>query len=835
MQITTSHQPRILAVLGPTNTGKTYLALERMMAHGTGMIGFPLRLLARENYDRVVQIKGPGQVALITGEEKIIPPHARYFMCTVESMPLEREVDFLGIDEIQLCADPERGHIFTDRLLNARGRSETIFMGSETIAPFIRRLVTDVEFEKRPRFSKLTYSGSKKITRLPARTAIVAFSAAEVYSIAELLRRQKGGAAVVLGALSPRTRNAQVALYQSGEVDYIVATDAIGMGLNMDVDHVAFAALSKFDGQRMRPLSPSELAQIAGRAGRYMKEGTFGVSADCPNMENDIVTRLEEHQFDAIKRIYWRNSKLRFTSVAILQKDLTKSPSSKGLTRVHSPEDERTLDFLSQNPDVVRHAKTPKNVKLLWEVCQVPDFSKTHSDSHPSLLGQIYIHLCSHHNKLPHAWVKSHVMRLDRMEGDIDTLTQRLASIRIWTYISQRAYWLEDPEFWQNATRTIENKISDALHDQLTKRFVDRRTTTLMKRLKDRADLLAGVSKSGEVSVEGHYVGHLQGFNFVADEVDNPHAKRAINTAALKALRMEINERVKLFEEEPESAFSLNESGYVLWRDIACARLYKGNDILHPRLETLPFDLLDSPMQIRVQKRLEGWLKSHIAKTLKPLFQLQKIQFSGATRGLVFQLCENMGTLARTGVSSLIQDVEPANRRLLRKQGLVIERHSLYCPQLLKANAVHLRANLWTLFHQPEYCPPWPKPGLVSFESETMTRSRFYEALGYQMIGNFCLRVDMMERIASLAWERTKKPASFINVDFVSLAGCTPKRMSEILIFLGYDIEETSLGFKLSRRKSNRKKKPHMLKNKAKRHRVSLNPDSPFAILKNFK
>jgi ATP-dependent RNA helicase SUPV3L1/SUV3 len=838
MQINSLHQARIKAVLGPTNTGKTYLALERMMAHASGMIGFPLRLLARENYDRVVKVKGPSQVALITGEERIVPPHARYFLCTVESMPLERDVEFLGIDEIQLCADPDRGHIFTDRLLNARGRSETFFMGSETIAPLIRRLIEGVEFEKRPRFSKLTYSGSKKITRLPARTAIVCFSASEVYAIAELIRRQKGGAAVVLGALSPRTRNAQVGLYQAGEVDYIVATDAVGMGLNMDVDHVAFAALSKFDGKHMRSLTPSETAQIAGRAGRYMKDGTFGVTADCPPMEAEVIERLEEHQFDNIEHIYWRNSRLRFTSVEVLQKDLTQSPQTKGLIRPRMAEDERTLEFLSKNMDVMAHAKSPKAVKLLWDVCQIPDFSKTMSDSHPRLLGQIFIHLSTHHYQLPNDWVSGHVMRLDKTEGDIDTLTQRLSAIRIWTYIAQRATWIENSSHWQDMTRVIEDKLSDALHEQLTKRFVDRRTSTLLKRLKDRDDLLAAVTKSGDVLVEGHFVGQLEGFHFVADEVDNPHAKRALNAAALKALRLEMDQRVSVFEDEKDDAFSVRDDGYILWRGVACARLFKGSDVLHPRLETLSFDLLDEPLRQRVQMRLQRWLKSLIEKHLKVLFQLQKLEAKGAARGLAFQLYEGLGTVVRNDVLNLIEDVKSHERRILRKFGVVIERHSIFCSKLLKAPAIHLRALLWCLFHEPDIQPAFPSAGLMSFPSDAQTSSKFYEAIGYFRLGSLCVRIDMVERITSLAWERTKKAPCLIDGDFVSLAGCSIAQMAEILTKIGYHIDKSDDGFKVGRNKAYMKKTKVQGKDQMKPKLIRtpfIDPNSPFAKLKDLK
>lgn len=833
MQIDTSSNARISAVLGPTNTGKTYLALERMMAHGTGMIGFPLRLLARENYDRVVKIKGPDQVALITGEEKILPPHARYFLCTVESMPVDHTVDFLAIDEIQLCADPERGHIFTDRLINARGQAETMFMGSQSIDPLIRRLIPDVQFDQRPRFSKLTYTGSKKITRLPNRSAIVAFSASEVYAIAELIKRQKGGAAVVLGALSPRTRNAQVGLYQAGEVDYIIATDAIGMGLNMDVDHVAFAALSKFDGHQMRRLQAPELAQIAGRAGRYMTDGTFGVTADCPPLDPEIIDRLESHEFDNIEQIYWRNSRLRFTSVDTLQMDLRRAPQTHGLIRPRIPEDEITLDFLSKNPDVIKYANHPKAVKLLWDVCQIPDFAKTMSDSHPRLLGQIYQHLSTHKNMLPTDWVAGHVQRLDRTDGDIDTLTQRLAGIRTWTYISQRSKWLVDPLHWQDITRQIEDKISDALHEQLTKRFVDRRTSALMKKLKDKDDLLAAVTKSGDVLVEGHFVGRLEGFHFAADETDNPHAKRAVNAAALKALRQEMDRRVAAFEDEKDEAFNLRDDAYILWRGTPCARLYKGNDALSPRLETLAFDLIEDGLRDRVKARLSKWLDHYIRHTLKPLFDLETAKLNGPARGVIFQLREGLGTLARKQALDLIRDIESKDRKTLRKYGVVIARHSIYCPKLLKAAAVRLRADLWTLYHQPDIAPVYPASGLMSFVAQPDTPRLFYEQIGYQMYGNRCLRVDMAERIAELAWEKTKKRPADINADFTSLAGCSVTVMADILRRMGYHIEKSADTLKVQRKKAHIKKKKKA--NPTRQRPVRIDPDSPFAQLKDWK
>ncbi|HLN25750.1 MAG TPA: helicase-related protein, partial [Patescibacteria group bacterium] len=459
---------RVIAVLGPTNTGKTHLAIERMLGHRTGMIGFPLRLLARENYERILRLKGANAVALLTGEEKIIPKHPSYFVCTVESMPLDRRVEFLAIDEIQLCADPDRGHVFTDRLLHARGASETMFLGAETIKPLLRRLVPEVEFISRPRFSELTYTGPRKLTRLSPRSAIVAFSAADVYSIAEMVRRQRGGAAVVLGALSPRTRNAQVGLYQAGEVDYLVATDAIGMGLNMDVDHVAFAALRKFDGRAPRGLEASEVAQIAGRAGRHMNDGTFGTTGDIGGLEPDIVEAVESHAFQPLKTLQWRNAELRFTSVEALQGSLNRHPDRPGLIRSRDADDQLALQALARDEEVLKRAGSPDHVRLLWDVCQIPDFRKSLAEQHTRLLGAIFRHLTSPGRRLPADWLDAQVKRIDRTDGEMDTLITRIANVRTWTYVSHRADWVADPLAWQERTRAIEDRLSDALHERLT-------------------------------------------------------------------------------------------------------------------------------------------------------------------------------------------------------------------------------------------------------------------------------------------------------------------------------------------------------------------------------
>src|SRR5271170_7984532 len=547
---------RLWAVLGPTNTGKTHLAIERMLGHQSGMIGFPLRLLARENYDRIVALKGARAVALITGEEKIVPPYAQWLVCTVESMPLDRPVDFLAVDEIQLCGDAERGHVFTDRLLHARGVFETMLLGSDTIRPLLRRLVPEAEIASRPRFSTLHYTGAKKLTRLPTRSAVVAFAVADVFALAEAMRRRQGGTAVVMGALSPRACNAQVGLFQSGEVDYLVATDAIGMGLNMDLDHVAFARLVKFDGFAPRRLAPAEIAQIAGRAGRHMSDGTFGTTGELGPLDPEIVEAVESHRFDPLTRLNWRNTRLRFDSVAALLRSLDERPSLPGLVQARAADDHRALQALARNREVAELASHRGAVRLLWEVCQIPDFRKVMSDSHARLLAHIFTHLAGPEERLPTAWIAGQMANLDRVDGDIDTLMVRIAHTRTWTYITHRGDWVEGATAWQERARGIEDRLSDALHDRITQRFVDRRSAFLVRHLAGDAEILASVDKAGEVRVEGTYVGRLDGFRFVPDAAEGD-AMRTLVTAANRVLRSEVMARARrLAAEGDDEAFA---------------------------------------------------------------------------------------------------------------------------------------------------------------------------------------------------------------------------------------------------------------------------------------
>src|SRR5881394_2146880 len=546
----------VTAVLGPSS----------------GMIGLPLRLLAREVYNKCVERVGAEQVALVTGEEKIKPASPRYWVSTLEAMPRDLDVSFVAIDEIQLGADLERGHVFTDRMLNRRGRDETLVLGAATMRNMVEKLLPGANILSRPRLSTLNFAGEKKLTRLPRRSAIVTFSADEVYAIAELIRRQRGGAAVVLGSLSPRTRNAQVALYQSGDVDYLVATDAIGMGLNLDVDHVAFAADRKFDGYQFRRLNPAELAQIAGRAGRATRDGTFGTTGRCPPFETELAQALESHSFEPIKLLQWRNTTLDFASVGALQASLAETPKQSGLTRAPIAEDILVLEHAARDDEIRSLANTRQAVERLWDVCQVPDYRKISPATHAELATTLYGFLMRE-GTIATDWFALQVEQADRTEGDIDTLSNRIAHIRTWTFAANRPDWLVDPEHWQGVTRGVEDKLSDALHERLTERFVDRRTSVLMRRLRENAVLETDISKSGEVVVEGHAIGRLDGFIFTPAASAAGSEAKALASAAQKALAGEIDLRATRLAQAADGQFVLATDGVIRWLGQPVARL----------------------------------------------------------------------------------------------------------------------------------------------------------------------------------------------------------------------------------------------------------------------
>ena len=777
---------KITAVLGPTNTGKTFLAVERMLGHRTGMIGFPLRLLARENYERIAAAKGASQVALVTGEERIVPPYARWFVCTVEAMPMERDVSFLAVDEIQMVADRERGHVFVDRLLHARGRNETMFMGAESARPLIRRLVPEAEFVVRPRLSTLSYAGPRKITRLPRRTAIVAFSAAEVYEIAELVRRQRGGAALVFGALSPRTRNAQVAMYQSGDVDYLVATDAIGMGLNMDIDHVAFAATAKFDGRHMRRLAAPELGQIAGRAGRNMANGTFGTTADVGGLDADLVEAIEEHRFPPLTHCYWRNSDLDFRTLDGLLATLDRRAPLAELIRVRDADDHLALQALARDADI--RALARGRIALLWEVARIPDFRKQMADTHPRLLAKIFGHLAGPAARLPQDWVDAQIKRIDDAEGDIDKLLQKIAAIRTWTYVSHRPDWIADAEGVQARARAVEDKLSDALHERLTQRFVDRRNAVIVRKLADGSELLAAVTAAGEVLVEGIPAGRLDGFEFRPDPSLEASAT-ALRAAANRALRRDVGLRVARFAEDDDAAFVLLPDARIAWHGQPVARLGAGPSPLAPEIALARADLLEPAHRQIVAKRLEAWLQTTLKAKLLPLLRLTQPGLPAAARGLAYELAAALGAIAAADASIAPASLDKTARGALGARGVVVGTSCLYVPALKDQASVALRALLWSV-HRAEAGAP-PPNGRISVANEGQPAGLMAACL-FLPAGPVYVRADRLEKLAQALAQRWAKGGFALDPEWRKIVACDAATLPAIVASLGYRMVRAS-------------------------------------------
>ncbi|WP_439407761.1 helicase-related protein [Bradyrhizobium sp. DASA03076] len=801
----------VTAVLGPTNTGKTHLAIERMLAHSSGLIGLPLRLLAREVYNKIVARVGPEAVALVTGEEKIKPRSPRYWVSTVEAMPRDLDVSFLAVDEIQIASDLERGHVFTDRILNRRGRDETLLLGAATMRPIIERLLPGVSMITRPRLSQLEFAGDRKITRQPRRTAIVAFSADEVYAIAELIRRQHGGAAVVLGSLSPRTRNAQVAMFQNGDVDYLVATDAVGMGLNLDVDHVAFASDRKFDGFQFRRLTPAEFAQIAGRAGRATRNGTFGTTGRCGPFEPELVNALQNHIFDPVKMLQWRNSKLDFSSLGALQVSLNLAPGHETLTRAPIAEDMRVLDHAARDVEVRDIAHGKAAVERLWEACQVPDYRKLSPAAHAELVTTLYGFLMRK-GCIPDSWFAAQVEQADRVDGDIDTLSARIAQIRTWTFVANRPDWLKDPDRWQGIAREVENKLSDALHERLTERFVDRRTSVLMRRLRENTSLNTEIGKTGEVIVEGHVIGRLDGFTFAPDAAEAGSDAKALQAAAQAVLAGEINTRAEKLGNAPDDQFVLTSDGTIRWTGDAVARLTAAEEALHPRIRIISDERLTGAPREKVQARLDLWLKTHIEKLLGPMFELSRAEdVTGIARGIAYQLVEALGVLERPKIANELKDLDQPSRATLRKYGVRFGAYHIYFPGILKPAARALAALLWALKQDNvdlsalSGAQHLASSGRTSFPVDKSLPRDAYRVLGYKQAGERAVRVDILERLAdlirpALAWRENspgEKPAgAFDGRSFVvtqamtSLTGSAGEDFASVLRALGYRMEK---------------------------------------------
>ncbi len=781
---------RIAAVLGPTNTGKTHYAIERMLGYRTGMIGLPLRLLAREVYDRIVAVRGPGVVAMVTGEERIVPPRAQYWVCTVEAMPEGMGCDFVAIDEIQLCADPERGHVFTDRLLRMRGTHETLFLGSDTMRGPISALVPGVEYVRRERMSQLSYTGSKKISRLQPRSAIVGFSVDNVYAIAELLRRQKGGAAVVMGALSPRTRNAQVALYQNGDVDYLVATDAIGMGLNLDINHVAFSATTKFDGRRMRPLAPNELAQIAGRAGRGMSDGTFGVTGEAAPLSEEVAEAICDHRFTPLKKLNWRSADLSFGSIETLIASLEVAPKDDLLTKAREADDLQALKSLSAVAEVRARASDPASVKLLWDTCRIPDFRGISHAEHAGLLEAIFNHL-HERGHVPDDWMARQVKRIDRTDGDIDTLSKRLAYIRTWTYVAQRKAWVIDENHWRDATRTVEDRLSDALHDRLTQRFVDRRTSVLLRRLKQKEALLAEVNENGEVTVEGEFVGRLEGFRFRQDKDATGQEAKTLKAASLQALAPHFHLRADRFYNAPDTEIDFTEQGGLMWGDQAVGKLAAGDDPLKPRVVAFVDEEAGADVAQKVERRLQHFIDRKIAALFEPLLNIQRDEtLTGLARGFGFRMVEAMGVLVRSDVNDEVKALDQDARSVLRKHGVRFGQYTIFMPLLLKPAPTRLRIVLWSLANGLQEFPEAPPPGLVTVPNTEGTPAAHHTISGYRGAGARAIRIDMLERLADMLRGEDSRGGFEAKADMLSITGMTLEQFADLMKGLGYKAEQ---------------------------------------------
>lgn len=799
----------VTAVLGPTNTGKTHLAIERMVAHTSGVIGLPLRLLAREVYGKVASRVGEANVALITGEEKIIPAGARYSVCTVEALPRQTDAAFVAIDEVQLAADLERGHIFTDRIIHLRGREETLLLGAATMRGILERLFKGISIISRPRMSVLTYSGQKKITRLPRRSAIVAFSADEVYAIGELIRRQRGGAAIVLGALSPRTRNAQVELYQSGDVDYLVATDAIGMGLNLDVDHVAFAQNSKFDGFQYRDLTAAELAQIAGRAGRHLRDGTFGVTGQVDPFPDALVEAIETHRFEPAKVLQWRSAALDFSSIDALKASLEQPPSIEGLTRALPTADLRVLEYLSREGDIREMAVGHSRVAALWDACALPDYRKIAPAQHAEIVGAIFkdLALTGH---VDENYMASQVAKASSTEGEIDTLSQRIAQIRTWTFVSHHPGWLSDSTHWQEKTREIEDRLSDALHERLTQRFVDRRTSVLMRRLRENAMPEAEINPAGEVLVEGHHVGEMQGFRFTADRTAEGEDARAVKAAALRALAAEFELRAERFASAPNGDLALASDGILRWLGAPVGTLVASDDVLKPRLVLLADDQLTGAARDKVAARGDRYVNFQIESQLKPLLELRDAEsLSGTARGLAFQLAENFGVLNRRDVAEEVRSLDQDARAALRRLGVRFGAYHIFVPVLVKPGPAGLSTLLWALKNDARDRPGYGDvvaalaAGRTSFVTDPQFERSFYRLSGFRNLGRRAVRVDILERLAdlirpALGWKpgTGKRPEGAFNGEnfivtpaMMSILGATADDMEAILKGLGYRSE----------------------------------------------
>ncbi len=818
---------KITAVLGPTNTGKTYLAIETMLSFESGMIGFPLRLLAREVYDKVIKKISLDKVALITGEEKIIPSNAKYFLCTVESMPIDKHLEFVGVDEIQMCSDHERGHIFTDRLLNMRGEKLTMLMGSSTIKNIISKLDGDIEFINRERLSKLTYAGHKKVSRIDRKTAIIAFSAEEVYAIAELIRRQKGGAAIVMGSLSPKTRNAQVELYQSGDVDFLVATDAIGMGINMDLDFVYFSNVKKFDGKKLRRLNLSEIGQIAGRAGRYLNDGSFGITGDCKEISPEEVELLENHKFEEIRTLFWRNSNLNFNNPISLIKSLEEKPQVEWLRKIHECEDEKALKYFLKDQKILNKEFDKKTLMLLWECCQIPDFVKKTYGNHFEVIGNVFKFLTSKKGLISEDYMRLQLMKLDKLDGNVDSLSNRIANVRTWSYVSNKNNWVENQSYWIEKTKHLEDRLSDRLHEELTKTFIDKRASVLARGLKQDMEFKTEILQNNDVVIDDQFIGKIKGLKLELDlkkgalETDIKSLKKA----ARQTIGPELEKRVQSIIDT--GLINLNEDFKIYWNDFPIAKLTTGNDYLNPNFDLIVDDIIEQNTKQKLNDYVNKWIHSKINNVLKSLIDLKNIKENNSSiKALAYQLYENNGVLKRDQVSEYLKNLEQNERKILRDLGVKFGRYHVFLYQLIKPEAVSLRTLLWKNFYQKFHNLKPPTFGLNFLDDKEIKNKNFMLLCGFERFDNFFVRIDILERLFVLIINSSSKENSEIKLvpEMLNLLGCSKDNFKKLLQKMNYKIfeKENETFFKYSPNKKFKKITTKKISN-----------ENPFKILKD--
>ena len=814
---------KITAVLGPTNTGKTFMAIETMLGFDSGMIGFPLRLLAREVYDKIVNRVGVSNVALITGEEKIIPANSKYFLCTVESMPIDKQLDFVGIDEIQMCSDRERGHIFTDRLLNLRGEKLTMLMGSNTMKSLLSNLKEDIEFIGKDRLSQLTYSGYKKISRIERKSAIIAFSAEEVYAIAELLRRQKGGAAIVMGSLSPKTRNSQVELYQKGDVDYLVATDAIGMGINMDLDNIYFSNLKKFDGKKLRRLNLSEIGQISGRAGRNKNDGSFGITGECKEITSEEVELLENHKFEDVRNIFWRNSNLDFRSINNLIKTLEEKPDKDWLRRISECEDEKVLKYLIKDNDLNIEEKS-EELKLLWECCQIPDFVKKTYGHHLEIVKKVFQFLKGGKAKITNQYMKAQLSNLDKLEGNVDSISNRIANVRTWSYVANKSNWVENQDYWIERTKYLEDKLSDRLHEELTKSFIDKRASVLAKGLKQDITFETKIIENERVLINDQFIGTLKGLKMDLDlKIGALDADiKSLKKAARQNVAPEILRRINLILKCND--FELNEDFKIYWNKYPIAKLCPGKNYLNPEIELIIDDMIEFTDQKDLKDYLVKWLSNKITIELDSLFKLKSIKESNSlVRALSYQLYENYGVVKREKVVSLVKKLTQEDRKSLRDIGVKFGRYHIFLFKLFKPKQVSLRVLLWKNFKQINLSLKPPTFGLNFTDNSKFENKDFMLLCGFEKFDRFFVRIDILERLFIHIIKDNLENNQEVKLvpEMLNLLGCNKENFIKLIKNMNYKLFEKNneTYFKYNPRKIN-----YRQKNK-------FNNDNPFNVL----